>query len=138
MPNRRALSRRVGGIILQKKEKSTVMVGICTIPHDILTASMDKAALRVLSSLLILATILAFLLVLRPSAFASAHQAPKATPSALHPISTARPAVTSPTPTPTPVDQSEPGSTDGLVLMSFAIAVIIVIPILLQRGLWGK
>jgi hypothetical protein len=43
-----------------------------------------------------------------------------------------------PTVTPTAVDKSQPGSTDGLMLMSFAIVLIVVIPILLQRALYKQ
>ena len=35
-------------------------------------------------------------------------------------------------------DRSEIGSTDGITLMSFAIAAIIIIPILLQKKHWSE
>lgn len=40
------------------------------------------------------------------------------------------------TPTPHPKDLSQVGSTDGIVAMGFFIALIIIIPILLQRKSW--
>jgi len=44
--------------------------------------------------------------------------------------------VLQPTATPKPKDLSEIGSTDGIVIMGFLIALIIVIPILLRRKSW--
>ena len=41
-----------------------------------------------------------------------------------------------PTKTPQPQDLSEIGSTDGIVVMGFVIALIIIIPILLRRKSW--
>jgi predicted membrane protein len=41
-----------------------------------------------------------------------------------------------PTKTPQPKDLSQVGSTDGLILMGFIIALIIIVPILLQRKSW--
>ena len=41
-----------------------------------------------------------------------------------------------PTPTPSPNDLSEIGSTDGIVIMGILIALIIIVPILLQRKSW--
>jgi hypothetical protein len=41
-----------------------------------------------------------------------------------------------PTSTPQPQDASEIGSTDGIVMMGILIALIIVVPILLQRKSW--
>jgi hypothetical protein len=41
-----------------------------------------------------------------------------------------------PTATPPPQDLSEIGSTDGIIVMGFVIALIIIIPILLQRKSW--
>jgi predicted membrane protein len=41
-----------------------------------------------------------------------------------------------PTTTPQPQDLSEIGSTDGIIVMGFIIALIIIIPILLQRKSW--
>jgi predicted membrane protein len=40
--------------------------------------------------------------------------------------------------TPPSQDLSEIGSTDGIVIMGFLIAVIIVIPILIQRESWRE
>jgi hypothetical protein len=40
------------------------------------------------------------------------------------------------TPTPQTKDISQIGSTDGIIVMGFFIALIIVIPILLQRKSW--
>ena len=40
------------------------------------------------------------------------------------------------TPTPQPKDLSKVGSTDGIAAMGVFIALIIVIPILLQRKFW--
>ena len=41
-----------------------------------------------------------------------------------------------PTTTPQPQDHSEIGSTDGIIAMGLIIALIIIIPILLQRKSW--
>ena len=41
-----------------------------------------------------------------------------------------------PTKTPQPKDLSQIGSTDGIVVMGFVIALIIIIPILLRRKSW--
>jgi predicted membrane protein len=41
-----------------------------------------------------------------------------------------------PTKTPQPQDLSEIGSTDGIIVMGFVIALIIVVPILLRRKSW--
>lgn len=99
---------------------------------------MDKTTLRVLSLIVVLATIVAFLLAASASISVSAYEGPKATASAARPSSTARGPSNTATPTPAAVDRSQPGSTDGLALMSFIIALIIIIPLLLQRALWGK
>ena len=40
------------------------------------------------------------------------------------------------TATPPPQDLSEIGSTDGIIAMGFVIALIIIVPILLQRKSW--
>jgi hypothetical protein len=45
-------------------------------------------------------------------------------------------ALQSATPTPQPEDNSEIGSTDGIVAMGFAVALIVIVPILLQRKQW--
>ena len=44
--------------------------------------------------------------------------------------------VLQPTTTPQPKDVSEIGSTDGIIVMGLIIALIIIIPILLQRKSW--
>ncbi len=93
--------------------------------------------MRIIASFTILATMLALLLVLAPPETALAHQPHAATPT-VRLVSTSRASVGAATPTPTAANRSVPGSTDGLVIMSFVIALIIVIPILLQRSLWGK
>ena len=41
-----------------------------------------------------------------------------------------------PTKTPQPQGLSEIGSTDGIIAMGFIIALIIIVPILLQRKSW--
>jgi hypothetical protein len=41
-----------------------------------------------------------------------------------------------PTSTPPPKDLSEIGSTDGIVIMGFVIALIVVVPILWRRKAW--
>jgi hypothetical protein len=41
-----------------------------------------------------------------------------------------------PTKTPQPEGLSEIGSTDGIIVMGFVIALIIIIPILLRRKSW--
>ncbi len=93
--------------------------------------------MRIIASFTILATMLALLLVLTPTGTALAHQPHAATPT-VGAVSTSRASAGAATPTPTAANRSVPGSTDGLVIMSFVIALIIVIPILLQRSLWGK
>lgn len=40
------------------------------------------------------------------------------------------------TATPQPEDLSEVGPTDGILVMGFVIALIILVPILLQRKFW--
>ena len=40
------------------------------------------------------------------------------------------------TSTPQPKDMSEIGSTDGIVIMGILIALIVIVPILLQRKSW--
>lgn len=109
--------------------------------HVILAVIMSKALARFLFPVLILTTGIAFALALSPSTTGYAHRA-RSGPSHLAGMvassrqpGTARPAAT---PTPTPETVSQPGSTDGIVLMSAAIVAIIVLPILLQRALWMK
>ncbi|HEY5901688.1 MAG TPA: hypothetical protein VIU39_03970 [Anaerolineales bacterium] len=41
-------------------------------------------------------------------------------------------------PTPTPVPPSEVGSTDGLVMLSVIIVLIIAVPILIRRRSWSS
>lgn len=86
-----------------------------------------KGSIRILLPLLILASLLAFTLALAPLVTGSAHTTVN---------NSAQPQA--PTPTPTRADASEPGSTDGLVIMSFAIAAIISLPLMLQRSVWTK
>ena len=93
---------------------------------------MHKTALRALSVVVILSTVLAFLLAFSPADGASAHHSAPATPRA---TATARMATSTPIPV---VDKSQPGSTDGVILMSFVIVLIVVIPILLQRALYKQ
>jgi hypothetical protein len=127
----------IGGIILQKAEKKHLNGGICAIPHDILPAEMEKVLLRVLVPLLILASILAFALALSPSASGQARSSEGAAPNAtIRSGPSHRASGSTPTPTPAEQDKSRPGSTDGLVVMSFAIVLIIIIPVLIQRALW--
>lgn len=42
------------------------------------------------------------------------------------------------TPTPEKADQSEVGSTDGIVVMGFLIVAIVTVPILLRRKAWSQ
>jgi hypothetical protein len=44
--------------------------------------------------------------------------------------------VTQPSSTPQPEDLSEIGSTDGIIIMGFVIALIIIVPIILRRKAW--
>jgi hypothetical protein len=44
--------------------------------------------------------------------------------------------VMQPTSTPQPNDLSEIGSTDGIVVMGFVIALIVIVPIVLRRKSW--
>lgn len=118
--------RAPAGIILQKQEKYIRKVRIQNGARDILTAIMNKALLRILLPVLVLATFLAFAFALSQSTTGSA-QGPLHVPAGGH----------APTPTPTPEDRSQPGSTEGLVILSLAIIAIIMLPILLQRSLWS-
>lgn len=95
--------------------------------RDILTASMNKALLRILLPVLLLAALLAFALALSPVTTSSAGPALNPPPHAQ-----------APTPTPTPSDQSQPGTTGGLVIMSLAIVAIVLLPVLIQRGFWTR
>ncbi len=100
---------------------------------------MDKALLRVLLPLLILTTILAFVLALSPSESIHARTAARSTPTPLSHTQAARHnpgSVNAATPTPAGEEKSQPGTTDGIVIMGFAIVVIILLPILIQRSLW--
>ncbi len=100
---------------------------------------MDKALLRVLLPLLILTTILAFVLALSPSESGHARTAANSTPSAVTHMQAARHnpgSVNAATPTPAGELKSQPGTTDGIVIMGFAIVVIILLPILIQRSMW--
>lgn len=42
------------------------------------------------------------------------------------------------TPTPTQVDQSQVGSTDGIVVMGFLLVAIVLLPILIRRKAWSQ
>ncbi len=94
---------------------------------------MKRSLVRVLVPMLILAAALAFVLALAPSEAGHAHSAPSAQVDRA-PLVPHQPA----TPTPDQQARSQPGSTDGIMIMSLAIVVIIAVPILLQRALWGK
>jgi hypothetical protein len=102
---------------------------------------MNKALAQILFLVLMLASSLAFTLAFAPADAVSAHPSNghrdhvAVVLASTRQPPTPRPTVTA-TPTPEPV--SQPGSTDGLVIMSVAIVVIIALPILLQRGLWVK
>jgi hypothetical protein len=88
---------------------------------------MNRALVRILLPILIVATVLAFTLALSPLTTGSAAERQQLPPHAQ-----------APTPTPDGQAASQPGSTDGLVIMGFAIALIVVLPILVQRSLWKK
>ncbi len=88
--------------------------------------------------MLVLAVLLALLLSFASSTSSLARQPHTATPSPVHATPGARVTASVVAPTPTPVDRTVPGSTDGIVVMSFVIVFIIVLPILLQKSLWGK
>lgn len=102
---------------------------------------MNKALARILFPVLIIAAGLAFVLALSPSGTSHANMASRARdrsaafmPSGRELAVPNQPA----TPTPTSVSVSQPGSTDGIMIMGFAIVLIIILPILLQRGLWVR
>ena len=42
------------------------------------------------------------------------------------------------TPTPTTEAVSHPGSTDGIMIMSIVIVVIVLLPLVFRRSLWTK
>lgn len=94
---------------------------------------MDSTSFRKSSALLLVAGILVSLLALSSTASASELHPAAAT---LRATATGRAAGATPTATAVIVDKSQPGSTDGLMLMSFAIVLIVVIPILVQRALY--
>jgi hypothetical protein len=107
----------------------------------ILPADMNKVLAQILFLLLILTTGIAFTLALSPSVAVHAHSglAGRVIADSLDPSSRqSASSRTAATPSPTPQAVSQPGSTDGLVIMSLAIVVIIILPILFQRGLWMK
>ncbi len=102
---------------------------------------MNKALLRILCPVLMLASGLAFAFAFSPATAGQAHVYNAATRnSELRIGSNLRAAAfyQAATPTPTPGDLSEPGSTDGIVLLSFVIAAIILVPLLLQKNMWKK
>ncbi len=102
---------------------------------------MNKALARILFPVLVIATGLAFVLALSPSGAGYANTASRAPDrsAALMPFGRQPAAANQPaTPTPAPEPVSQPGSTDGIMIMGLAIVLIIVLPILLQRGLWMR
>jgi hypothetical protein len=102
---------------------------------------MNKALLRILCPVLMLASGLAFTLALSP---ATAHETRTKVSAAHHPNLRVESGLRAAafyqalTPTPTPEPVSQPGSTDGIMILSIAIVLIIIIPILLQRSMWKK
>ncbi len=88
---------------------------------------MNKALLRVLCLVLMVTSGLAFTLAFSSSTAGDVHAGPPQ----------ARPSQEL-TPTPEGEPVSHPGSTDGIFIMSVAIVVIILLPILLQRNTWKK
>ncbi len=99
--------------------------------------SMHRNLIYGLVPVVLLAMLLAMALTLPVSASSAERHSPAVTATAVVRSATRTPGIT-PTPAPTTVDRTQPGSTDGLVLMSFAIAAIIVVPLLLQREIWKK
>jgi hypothetical protein len=71
-------------------------------------------------------------LILALLSAALTYMAPSATPGGL----AAAAFFIQPTKTPPPKDLSVIGSTDGIVAMGFVIALIIIVPIVLQRKSW--
>ena len=109
--------------------------------HDILAANMNKALLRILGPVLMLASGLAFALAFSPARAGDAHIHNAAFHNSDLRIKSGLQAaglyqIATPSPTPEPV--SQPGSTDGIVILSMAIVVIILVPLLLQRSMWKK
>jgi len=96
---------------------------------------MNRTQLRILLPILLLTTVLAFVLALSP--LATGHAASGADAAVLSAPGAAT-GHQEATPTPTPADLSQPGSTDGIQMMSFAIVLIILVPLLLQRRIWKK
>lgn len=102
---------------------------------------MNRAFLRILCFMLIITAILGFTLALSPYTGGSA-QSPAgadghaATRAAGTKAPTKTPLPPRPTPTSTPEPPSIPGSTDGIVAMSFVIVLIILLPIVLRWRLW--
>ncbi len=101
---------------------------------------MNRTLLRILFPLFVLATILAFVLALSPSNFGSAYSSPHGASGSAAEASGHHASLSASDLTPTPGGQnlSRPGSTTGLVIMSSAIALIILLPILFQKNLWTK
>ena len=84
------------------------------------------------ASIIILVAIvmLAILLVLVTSISSLANAATYAPPAAVHPQQN--------TPTPIEADRSVAGSTDGIVWMGIVIALIVMVPMLLNRAMWAR
>ncbi len=99
---------------------------------------MNKDSTSVFLPMLLAAIMLALLLSFASSTSSLARQPHAATPSPVHTTPGARATASVTAPAPTPADRTVPGSTNGIVIMSFVIAFIIVLPILLQKSLWGK
>jgi len=89
---------------------------------------MNKRLLRILYPVLMVTTGIALALV--SAAFNSALHGALSLPAA-----SIYQAVT---PTPAAEAVSHPGSTDGTMIMSVVIAVIILLPLVLRRSLWTK
>ncbi len=102
---------------------------------------MNKALLRILCPVLMVASGLAFAFAFSPETSGHFHVYNAGTRnSELRIRSGLQPAAfyQAVTPTPTPKDLSVPGSTDGIVLLSVVIVTIILVPLLLQKNMWKK
>ncbi len=96
---------------------------------------MNRTQLRILLPIVLLTAVLAFVLALSP--LLTSHAAPGAQAPAHAALSSAG-GHQGATPTPAQEDLSQPGSTDGIMMMSFAIVLIVLLPLLLHRNLWKK
>ncbi len=102
---------------------------------------MNKALLRILCPVLMVASGLGFAFAFSPVTAGHVHvYNAGARNSELRIGSNLRAAAfyEAATPTPTPKDLSVPGSTDGIVLLSVVIVAIILVPLLLQKNMWKK